>query len=264
MTTVIRFIHWKASEAEPLVERLRNQGFEVWFEELTPDSYRSVRKRVPDVVLIDLGRLPSHGRETAVYFRSGKSTRTVPIVFVGGAPEKIERVRQTLPDAFYTPWSRVRSTIRRAIRTAPSRPVVPESLLAGYAGTPLPRKLGIKPGTVVALKGAPRDFETRLQPLPGGVTIRRSTRGNRDLTIWFCRCQRELEDGIDALADAVQPRQSLWIAWPKQAAGTSSDLKQNDVRKIGMAAGLVDFKVCAIDETWSGLQFARRRTSRDG
>jgi hypothetical protein len=129
--------------------------------------------------------------------------------------------------------------------------------MAGYSGTPLAQKLGIKPGAVVAFVDAPEEFGSALEPLPPGVSLRSDVRGRPELAVWFVRSSRDLRaDRIDRLADG----RPLWIAWPKKASGVQTDLTENVVREAGLARGLVDTKVCAIDETWSGLLFRRRRT----
>ncbi len=105
---------------------------------------------------------------------------------------------------------------------------------------------------------APSDFETTLGPLPPETRLRRNTRGRRDLTIWFVRSMRQLDSNIGAMARAAE-QGGIWIAWPKKASGVVTDLGETQVRALGLAHGLVDHKVCAIDATWSGLRFARRR-----
>jgi hypothetical protein len=132
---------------------------------------------------------------------------------------------------------------------------------AGYSGTPLPRKLGIKEGSVTALIGAPADFDVTLGGLPAGARLSRSGRGRRDLTIWFVRTAAELQRAMPRLVEASRTG-GVWIAWPKKASGVSTDVTEDVVRKHGLAAGLVDHKVCAIDMTWSGLRFALRRGER--
>jgi len=129
---------------------------------------------------------------------------------------------------------------------------------AGYSGTPLPRKLGIKEGSVTALVGAPPDFVATLGGLPPGARLSRSGRGRRDLTIWFVRSAAALRRAIPKMVHASRSG-GVWIAWPKKASGVSTDLAEDVVRHYGLAAGLVDHKVCAIDATWSGLRFALRR-----
>jgi hypothetical protein len=183
-------------------------------------------------------------------------------VFVEGQPEKVKRVRQNLPDAVYTDWARIGSSLRRAINTPASNPVVPPSSLAGYSGTPLPEKLGIKPGSSLALVGAPEEYPEAMGALPEGVTVRKQARGRNHRIIWFARSARELERRLQSVVRALADGGGLWIAWPKQASELESDLTQALVRRTGLDSGLVDYKVCAIDATWSGLLFARRKPPR--
>jgi hypothetical protein len=141
--------------------------------------------------------------------------------------------------------------------------VHPKLSVAGYSGTPLPKKLGIKPGAVVALVDAPTGFEQTLGELPAGVRLRRDARGRAHLTLCFVRTRAELGRRIPALSRAAA-QGGLWICWPKKASGVATDLSDSVVRKVGLAAGLVDFKVCAVDATWSGLRFASRKTKSPG
>ena len=134
--------------------------------------------------------------------------------------------------------------------------------VAGYSGTPLPQKLGIKPGARLALLNAPEDFDRTLGDLPEGVSVRSRARGPFDVIVHFSDHERELRRRFDALARALDPAGGLWIAWPKRASGVPTDLSDGVVREIGLAAGLVDNKVCAIDETWSGLRFVIRLGDR--
>jgi hypothetical protein len=135
---------------------------------------------------------------------------------------------------------------------------------AGYSGTPLPKKLGMKPGMIVALLGAPSSFGSILGSLPEGVTLRRGMKGTADLVIWFVRSGKELTGGIRQVA-AFAGTANVWIAWRKKAAvgkddpGSADAPDEQGVRTAGLATDLVDFKVCAIDAEWSGLLFARRR-----
>ena len=130
----------------------------------------------------------------------------------------------------------------------------------GYSGTPLPRKLGIRPGSRVALIRAPDGFE--LSELPPGVEVRRRARGPLDVIVAFVRARSELQRGLAGWRSALDPAGGLWIAWPKQSSGLDSDVREGDVRAAGLAAGLVDNKVCAIDDTWSGLRFVVRLADR--
>lgn len=134
--------------------------------------------------------------------------------------------------------------------------------MAGYSGTPLSKKLGIKPGHRLGLINAPEDFPTTLGALPAGVATRTTARGPLDVVLYFTTARADLERRFDALANTLDQSGGLWIAWPKQASGVPTDLTENIIRDIGLAAGLVDNKVCAIDDTWSGLRFVIRLKDR--
>jgi hypothetical protein len=135
----------------------------------------------------------------------------------------------------------------------------------GYSGTPLPKKLGIKPGDRVLLDSAPVDFETdTLGELPDGVVLhRRASRAPYDVVIVFrddaATYRRRVARDI---ASTVVPAGRLWVAWPKKASGVVTDMSDHLVRSVGLEAGVVDTKVCAIDATWSGLMFVRRVRDR--
>jgi len=133
---------------------------------------------------------------------------------------------------------------------------------AGYSGTPLPRKLGIRAGHRVALLRAPEGFAETLGELPTGVSIRHRARGPVDVILAFASSRSELERGLSRWRAALDPAGGLWIAWPKQSSGVASDLSDGAVREAGLASGLVDNKVCAIDATWSALRFVVRRSDR--
>jgi len=127
--------------------------------------------------------------------------------------------------------------------------------MAGYSGTPLPQKLGIKEGSRVRLAGAPDGFAGIL-----GVAPR--FRGEADVIVLFARTSAELRRGFDRARKSLHSRGGLWVAWPKKASGVATDLTENEVRTVGLASGLVDNKVCAIDEVWSGLRFVVRVVDR--
>jgi hypothetical protein len=133
---------------------------------------------------------------------------------------------------------------------------------AGYSGTPLPRKLGIKPEARLALIAAPDGFDAVLGELPPGVAVRRRLQGTFDVIVAFCPTRDELERRLPACRDALDQAGGLWVAWPKRSSGVATDLGEGTVRELGLAAGLVDNKVCAIDATWSGLRFVYRLADR--
>jgi hypothetical protein len=136
---------------------------------------------------------------------------------------------------------------------------------AGYSGTPLPRKLGIRDGHRVLLAGAPADFELGDLPsleLPDVDVHRRAGRTPYDVILGFTPDRRTLVRRFPQLARRLVVNGGLWIAWPKRSSGVPTDLDENIVREVGLAAGLVDNKVCAVDETWSGLRFVVRLRER--
>lgn len=255
----IRLIHWQEDEAQERRSVLEDAGYGVDFEVLqNQTAMRRISDGKPDAIVVDLSRLPAQGRDLAIWLRQQKPTRHVPLVFLGGDPAKVEKIKALLPDAVYSEWPKAGSALKRSLAKPPKNPVVPESAFAGYSGTPLPKKLGIKPGSVVALLGAPADFDRTLGPLPEGAVLRPSGRGKRDLTVCFARSRAELKRRLTSLVK-VSEQGHVWVAWPKKASAMKTDLTQNHVRRVGLDAGLVDFKICAIDETWSGLCFALRR-----
>lgn len=133
--------------------------------------------------------------------------------------------------------------------------------MAGYSGTPLPRKLGIKEGARVALIGSPRNFTQTLGELPEDVkiikTVKRTTQF--DVAVLFIRSRDDLESRFSTLIPGLASGGGIWVAWPKRTSGVTTDLTENILREVCLSTGLVDNKVCAIDEIWSGLRFVRRK-----
>jgi len=174
-----------------------------------------------------------------IALREQKATRTVPLVFIEGDPEKTARVRGLLPDAVFTTWLRIGAALRRALRDAAAPkdtpPVVPGTF-AGYAGTPLPRKLRIREGSVVALVHAPEGFEAKLAPLPEGARVERRL-GNADVTLAFVKSVAALGRELPGLAREMQAGRTLWLIWPKRTSALAGDLGEPKVRE--MASQLV-------------------------
>jgi hypothetical protein len=131
--------------------------------------------------------------------------------------------------------------------------------MAGYSGTPLPKKLGVGEGSTLALIGAPDGV---IDGLPPGVTVKRQARGSADVVVAFFSRRDEFERRIDRLAGMIFPSGGLWVAWPKRASALQTDMHEGVVREVVLPLGLVDNKVCAIDETWSGLRMVWRRERR--
>jgi hypothetical protein len=134
--------------------------------------------------------------------------------------------------------------------------------VAGYSGTPLPRKLGIKPGHRLVTLNAPEGFEQTLGELPDGVSVRTSARGTADVVVSFHDRRAELARRMPKLRALMDPAAGLWIAWPKRSSGVPTDLTEDVVRELALENALVDNKVCAIDDTWSGLRLVIRLRDR--
>jgi hypothetical protein len=142
--------------------------------------------------------------------------------------------------------------------------------MAGYSGTPLAAKLGIKEDPQVDVINAPPGFMRSLGDLPNGVVLRETNRERQrpettnqlDVMVYFTKSRLELANEFPALARCLSPAGGLWIAWPKKSSGVGTDLAEDRVREIGLETGLVDNKVCAVDETWSGLRFVIRLKDR--
>ena len=134
--------------------------------------------------------------------------------------------------------------------------------MAGYSGTPLAKKLGIKEGSRVALVNAPKDFRSGLGDLPDDVKFLKTSSSSLDLVLFFVLSERILARDFLKLAQRLTANGMMWIAWPKKSSGVTTDLNFDRVQRIGLDAGLVDVKICAVDDTWSGLKFVYRLKDR--
>lgn len=208
----------------------------------------------PAAIVIDLDKTPSHGRALAILLRSSKSTQHIPLVFAGGDPEKIGRIRRDLPGSVFTDWSNVAKAVKKAIGGGP-QPAV-ENYMRRFHGSSLAKKLGLK--GEVAVVNSPDHFEPLLGDLEG-VSLRPSISRNASLVIWFVRSRRELEDGLDLMTARLPAGRSLWIAYPKRTGRRATDLAQSELRQAALQIGLVDYKICSIDDDWSALKFTRKK-----
>jgi len=258
----IVLVHWNLAEAEELAQPMRKAGNEVVCHFDAKANPRTLLADPPDVFVIDLARLPSQGRELGGFLRRAVAARRVPLVYVEGDPAKTAAVRTLLPDAVFTTRDRVLADVARALTAPASRPVVPAAMDA-YSGAPLEKKLGLRVSSRVLLLAAPADFESALGSLPASASVTRVAAEPVDIVLFFARSPHLLEMGFGEAAAHVQTGGRLWILWKKRARGVARSLTQADVRAFGLAHGWVDYKVSAIDKTWSGLCFARRSADRE-
>lgn len=278
----IFYVHWRKDEALDTVRKLRAVGHKVDYHWSTgEEAWRLLKDTPPDALVISLARLPSHGRAVAEVINESKRLRELPIIFVGGEPEKVAATRGRFPNATFCAPDKLEKLLQKVQPFEPPDPAAlrkrgkaaAKSSLsksggpggsAGYSGTPLPQKLGIKANYRVALLNAPTDFDRTLGELPPEVEMAPKLADGRahDVIVFFTKSRRELAQKFASVARRLQPAGGLWISWPKKASGVQTDLTEDVVREIGLAAGLVDNKVCAVDQTWSGLRFVIRKKDR--
>ena len=254
----LHLVHWDPHEGRRHQRALEALGHEVTYlaGETGPALGRALKSGAAELVVFDLSRRPSAAREIAMALRSRKTTRHTPLLFVNGEADKVAALRTLLPDAAYSTWARIKTAIPSAIRKAPAAPFVPPDAL--YSGRTLAQKLGVAAGERVAVVGAPPDFAATLGALPPKATLTAAYKPDVNRVVWFLRTQAELRLALARLSDTLGA-QVAWLAWPKKASGVRTDLDGNVVREAGLAVGLVDFKICSVDATWSGLAFKRRK-----
>ena len=236
-------MHRQPALAAERASRLRTQGFDAdAYAALGTRGFAAIRADPPDAIVIDLTQAPSWGRLMGALIREQKSLRSIPLVFVEGDPAKAAKVRAMLPDAAFATWAKADAAIHKAIQRPPAAPMAPR-----ITPKALPGKLGIRAGSKVALLHAPDGFR-----LPDGEW-RRARPEHADVILAFYRSAAGLGREFPDLAASMRKGLRLWIAWPKRTSGTTSDLTMPRIREMAWAYGLTDYKVCAIDETWSGM-----------
>jgi CheY-like chemotaxis protein len=254
----VRLLHWNRQEAAPYLEILGAQRYRVEYDErFEPALMREWRTKPPQAFVIDLSRLPSHGREIAVALRKSPATRAVPIVFCEGADDKVSRVRKELPDAFYCTLASLPGTLKRALASPPADPVIPAQMMERYATRSAPEKLGIRVGSRLAAIDAPRDFPKLLGELPRDVEILEDETPGADVILCFVRDFDGLQTSLSQLRGFARTSK-LWILWPKGQSNRGG-IGERAIRESAIALGLVDYKICSVDKTWSAMLFALKR-----
>lgn len=241
-------IHYDAAEAPALASRIRREGFDVYVPRTGGSQvFAAIRANTPDVIVIDLTRMPSYGRVLGGLLREQKSTRAIPLVFIEGDPVKTKLVRQLLPDAVFTNVLRLGPALGKAIHQAPAEPMAPV-----HSSVPLPGKLGIKEGATVALLYTPAGFLEKLGRLPKGARIEPRA-AEAGMVLLFVKSAAALGRELPALAGRIERGHTLWVIWPKRASRVKCDLTMPRIAEMCSAVGLSAYKNCSIDETWSGF-----------
>ena len=258
----LRLFHWKAQEAQPLIKVLRAAGHQVAYDEkIAAGLFSKIRAAPPDAFVISLARLPSHGREVAAFLRHSKSTRHIPIVFVGGEPEKVSDIRRRMPDAAYTALDRLVPVIKAALRNPPAAPVVPTPMMERYRERSAAQKLGITPGAAIGLLDPPRDYEAVLSSLPENVSFFEDGGRNCGVTLWFVTDPGVYQTRLYRMR-ALASKSRLWILWQK--GRRRNGISPAYLRETAASAGLVDYKICSVNDRWSAMAFAPKKNLRSG
>ena len=253
MRPLVRLVTWNPETPRSRIQPIESSGFRVDASPLsTSGLIGKIRDAAPAAILIDLDRMPSHGRAVALVLRGSKSTREIPLVFAGGTPQKIASLQSEMPEASFTPWEKSPHAVKRAIARGPVVPVNAKPYMANYSSSPLSKKLDLKPNVKAALLAAPEGFAA---PLDFEFTDR-VTR-DTTLTLWFVRSAAELAE-IDFLTARLPPASSLWILFPKQSGRLRADFSKLDVQSAALGRGLVDYKICSVDADWSAMKFKKR------
>lgn len=263
----LRLICWKEADAAYHAPELRRAGYRVIADPLANPggAVRYFRELSPDAVVIDLDRLPSHGRELGMSLRASKSTCHLPLIFAGGIAEKIDPMRAAIPGAIFTAWSDVAAAVKQAMAQPAVPRLNPRELSKPAGSGTLERKLDIKPRTVfaiMALNGGASWLDELLISIPDGAVAQRRIDRSTTLALLVVDARRDLTKAF-ALANTSLPAgASFWIVHPKQTSPLAADFNQDTVRETGISQGFVDYKVCAIDKDWSALKFARQGVTK--
>lgn len=252
MSKRVVLYHWKTEEAKPLIALLEQAGYTVRYDE-KPSAPGKLREINPVAIVIDLSRMPSHGRYVATGIRAVKSVSHLPIVFVDGDPVKVSKIREVLPDATYAERSKLAAVLKKVKPLA--APVTTERL-ASYENRTTAQKLGIREGMRIAVFDPPSGYLKLLGAVPEGVEFSEEPEETLPLTLWFVRDVDMYLTGLRAMRSrAVKTR--LWVIYPKGKVG--GELTQFVVREGALAVGLVDYKICSVSEVWTAMAFALKK-----
>jgi hypothetical protein len=265
----LRLICWNEVDAAARAIILRRAGYRVIADppENPGGMVRYFRELAVHAVVIDLDRLPSHGRELGLSLRASKSTSHLRLIFAGGLPAKIELIRAAIPDATFIPWNNgVAAAIEHATAQPDQARLPSRELPKDTSPGSLERKLDIKPPAHFVIVSVNRSdsawLDELLTSIPEGVIRQRRIDAVTTLALFPVATRCDLMRAFEQARSALQPKTSLWIVHPKQTSPLAADFNQDDVREAGLAHGFVDYKVCAVDKDWSALKFARRGATK--
>jgi hypothetical protein len=251
----VALISWNSQLAEEHRKLLEEAEFVV--EPLIARGSGMIGKMAaaaPVAIVIDLDSKPAYGREAAIVLRNSKTTRRFPLIFAGGAAEKIPAIRAEIPDAVYCAWDEIRAGVKRGIAHAPVQPVRPRGRGEGAVmGPVLAKKMRIHAGMRVTIVGDVIGLGRRL-----GMEYEEQVHPHTELALTVVRTAREMEDAFEMLAAQLPSKAVIWILYPKQSGGLKSDFTLMDVLARGQAFGFSGFMTCAVDTEWSGARLVRK------
>lgn len=251
----LALVHWKAEEAQPLVTALESAGYEVHYgSEEKPIRVTQLRGLDLTAAVVDLTRMPSYGKYWAAELRAS-SMKELPILFVDGDAERVARVRAAIPDAEYVSSEDLADALKRVKPV--KNPVQPSRMMASTRSAAL--KMGVKAGARVGVYDAPRGYAKVIGALPPGAVFEEEPDTPADFALWFVRDTEAYLAGLRA-KKAIAAKSKLWVLYPKQQKGkTVAGITQATVREAAIKVGLVDYKICSVDATWTGLAFAAKK-----
>ncbi|MCA9285334.1 MAG: DUF3052 family protein [Phycisphaerales bacterium] len=255
----VLYIHWHESEAVARARPLVRAGHDVRICGSVREG-SGLAKEPTDVLVVSLDRLPAHGREVAAWWWQAKKRQHIPIVFEGGKEEKVLAIRDLMPTAVFCGTGEIAGAVQQVLRHPPPPPAG-KPPTGNPVSQPLVVKLGIKPGMRVCLLGAPRGYVKALD-LPKGTNTSSRLVKDPDLVQVFATDLTALRRRFLTIRKAIGNHGAVWVSWPKQTSGVDTDINANLVRELAFGHGLVDNKICAVDETWSAMRLAPRRAPR--
>jgi CheY-like chemotaxis protein len=257
----IRLLHWKKPEAAAYLKALTRAGHRVEHDEqFRPALLKQWRESPPDAFVIDLSRLPSQGREIAIALRQSPGTRSTPIVFCAGDPAKVSALREILPDAAYCEFDTLLSTLKQALSSPPKNPVRPTAMMDRYKSRTAAEKLGIKEGGCAAVINPPRAVDRVLGDLPSDARLVETETPEPKAQVHLCFVDRPDELGpLVSRFRSCADHSKLWILWRKGGKAAAGDVTEALVRNQALDLGLVDYKICSVNEVWTGMLFALKR-----
>ena len=255
---VVWLVHANEAAGAACAKRLAELGYRAERRRWSSPEIVRAKADPPSAVLIDLSRTPSLGRDVAIAMRSHRALLGVPFLLVDSASGVSANLKKFLPDAVVCDSRGIKASLAGVLRKQPCGARL-LSVFAAYQSTPLAKKLGIKTGSIVALRDAPRGLRATLGELPNGARLMPHRRAPRDLTMWFVHSRGVLVGEMSTMKQHASSG-ALWILWNKNAPRDADiRLTQATVRKVGLDAGLVDFKIARVDDDWAGLRFTQRK-----